>query len=56
MVSVPVLQCDDDENVINEFESISQAERKTSVSSTCIYKALKGKQKYAGGYLWKYKE
>lgn len=56
MVSVPVLQCDDDENVINEFESISQAQRKTSVSSTCIYKALKGKQKYAGGYLWKYKE
>ena len=56
MVPVPVLQCDNNGNVINKFESISQAERETSVSSICIYKALKGKQKHAGGYLWKYKE
>ena len=56
MAPVPVLQCDDNGNVINEFDSISQAERETSASSTCIYKALRGEQKHAGGYVWKYKE
>ena len=56
MIPVPVLQCDDNENIINEFESISQAGRETNISSTCIYKALKGKQKHAGGYVWKYKK
>lgn len=56
MTPIPVLQCDDDENIINEFESISQAERETNISSTCIHKALKGKQKHAGGYVWRYKK
>lgn len=55
MAPVPVLQCDDDGNIVNEFESISQAERETGASSTCIYKALKGEQQHAGGYVWKYK-
>ena len=55
MAPIPVLQCDDAGNVIAEFESISQAERKTGVSNTCIYKALHREQKHAGGYVWKYK-
>ena len=56
MAPVPVLQCDDDGNIVAEFDSISQAERETGASSTCIYKALKGEQKHAGGYIWKYKD
>ena len=56
MTPVPVLQCDDDGTFINEFDSISQAERETSASSTCIYKVLKGEQKHAGGFVWRYKE
>lgn len=55
MIPIPVLQCDDNGNIIAEFESISQAERETSASSTCIYKALHGEQQRAGGFCWKYK-
>ena len=52
---IAILQCDDAGNVIAEFKSISQAKRETGVNSTSIHEMLRGKQKHAGGYVWKYK-
>lgn len=40
-------------NIINEFISISQAERQTSITN--ISKVLRGICKSVGGYYWKYK-
>lgn len=52
----PILQCDDKGRTIAEFDSISQAERETGISWSPIQRALRGEQKHAGGYIWKYKE
>ena len=51
-----VLQMDEDGNILNEYETISDAAREIGVDSKCITDAAKGKQKHAGGYRWKYKE
>lgn len=56
MNPVSILQCDDEGNVIAEFESISQADRETTASRTGISNVLRGAQTHAGGYVWKYKE
>lgn len=54
----PVLQLDDCGNVLNEFNSISDASRwlnkKYSISN--IARCAKGYVKHAAGYVWKYKE
>lgn len=49
-----VLQLDENENIIKEFESVAEAIKITGINhiSDCALK----KCKKAGGYIWKYKE
>ena len=49
----PVLQLDQNGNIIKEFVSIAEATRMTSISN--ISRAIKSKRK-AGSYYWKFKE
>lgn len=53
-VGRPVLQMDDDKNIIERYESIAEAVRKTGIDSKCIRDASKGVQKHAGGFVWRY--
>lgn len=41
---------------IDEFSSVIKAEKELNIFSSSIVKVCKGKQKSAGGYLWKYKK
>jgi hypothetical protein len=52
--SKPILQYDLEGNFIKEWHSISEAKR--WLGSGDIAGCLAGKQKKAGGYIWKYKE
>lgn len=51
----PVLQFDKDNNLIAEFESMSEAFRQTGIQRQDIGKVCLGKLKSAGGYIWKIK-
>ena len=50
-----VLQFDKEMNLIGEYLSIRDAERRTKVVRSNIIKCCNGKVKSAGGYIWKYK-
>ena len=52
----PVLQCDTEGNLIAEFDSVLEAGYACNIWKGGISMVLKGKQKTAGGYVWKYKE
>ena len=54
-LSQKVIQLDLDDNVLNEFESMKQAERETGVFASHIGASCNGKRKSAGGYKWKRK-
>ena len=47
-----VIQLDLNDNVLNEFESMVQAEQETGVSRRNISSCCNGKRKSAGGYKW----
>jgi hypothetical protein len=49
----PILQLDKNLNIINEFQSITDAVNETKVKG--IGNALTGLAKTAGNYIWKYK-
>lgn len=51
-----VLQFTKEGELIAEYPSTREAERKTGYSQSSISKCCKGKYKSAGGYIWKYKE
>ena len=53
---IPVLQLDNDFNIIQEYESSYDAARKLNLDPSCITKCCKGKLKTHGGYRWIYKE
>lgn len=53
MFSIPICQCDKQGNVLNKYESISEASRQTGVPQSNISRTLTGKRKSAGGFLWK---
>jgi len=53
--SKPILKLDDDGNILEEFPSVSAAERAVGVAAQGIRAAANGKQKHAGGFCWKYK-
>lgn len=42
------------EKIINEFDSMIQAQRKTKIPISNISKCCSGERKSAGGYKWKY--
>jgi hypothetical protein len=54
--SKPILQFDLDGNLLNEYASQKEAERKTGVRQSYISYNCVGKQKTAGGFIWKYKD
>ncbi|HSQ88719.1 NUMOD1 domain-containing DNA-binding protein [Romboutsia sp.] len=51
----PIIQLTIDNEFICEYESLSEAYRKTGISSGNICSCCKGILKTAGGYVWKYK-
>lgn len=53
-VMTPIIQYDMDGNVINTFESLSEAERMSGVSSIDIAGVCKGRRASAHGYIFKY--
>lgn len=53
--TIPVLQFDKKNNLIAEFSSINVASIKSNVNKCNISACCKGRQKTAGGYVWKYK-
>jgi len=50
-----ILQYDLEGNFIKEWSSVSEAAKNINVSVSGLSCVLKGKQKTAGGYIWKYK-
>lgn len=50
-----VIQLDLNDNVLNEFESIKQAEQKIGALARNISSCCNGKRKSAGGYKWRKK-
>jgi predicted GIY-YIG superfamily endonuclease len=56
--SKPILQLDKQNNLINEFKSIKDALEclNKSPNNSCITSCLKGRQKTAFGFIWKYKK
>jgi hypothetical protein len=56
--SKPILQIDNQNNLIQEFKSIKEALEHfdKSINNSCITSCLKGRQKTAFGFIWKYKE
>ena len=55
-LSKPVLQFDINKNLLNEYQSVREAERNTGIQSGNICRVCKGKRKYAGGFIWKYSD
>lgn len=49
-----VYQFDKQNNFINEYESVAEAERQTQVPHSNIVKVCNGQRKSAGGYKWSY--
>lgn len=53
--SKKVIQLDLNDNVLNIFESMTQAEQETGVDASSISKCCNGKLKSAGGFKWRKK-
>jgi group I intron endonuclease len=51
----PLLQFDKDEKLIREWDSGIEAGRTLGIHKNCISACLRGKQRTAGGFIWKYK-
>lgn len=52
----PILQMNDELNIIARFESVAEASRQVEISPKSIRDAAKGVQKHAGGYVWRYED
>ena len=50
-----VIQLSLNGSTINEFESISEASRKTGIIRGNIWDVMNGRRNHAGGFKWKYK-
>jgi len=51
---IKIRQYDTNNNLLNEYTSISDASRKTSIQRKLISLYLRGKTNIAGGFIWKY--
>ena len=51
-----VIQTELDGTFVNKYWSLKEASDKTCIGKDNIYRCIKGKNKYAGGYLWLYEE
>jgi len=47
-------QYDEEMNLLNEFNSLSEASRKTNIHKGNMGSCARGERKLAGGYIWKY--
>lgn len=54
--SKALLQYDDQGNLIHRYESVNEAERITGINSKSLRDCAYGRQKHAGGFVWKYEE
>ena len=54
-LSQKVIQLDLNDNILNVFKSMRQAERETGIDATSISGCCNGKRKSAGGYKWRKK-
>ena len=54
-LSQKVIQLDLNDNVLNEFESMKQAEQETGVDESSISRCCNEKRKSAGGFKWRKK-
>ena len=54
-LSKPIIQYDKDGTMIKEYRSIAEADRTSGVKKSNIQHVLCGKNKLAGGFIWKYK-
>jgi hypothetical protein len=54
-LGIPIIQQDKKGNIINEYLSQAEAFRQTGVRQTDISACCIGRQKTAGGYIWKFK-
>jgi hypothetical protein len=52
--SIPVNQFNKDNVFIKYYDGISEASRQTNILTTCICACCKGRQKTAGGFIWRY--
>ena len=50
-----VIQYDQFGNVVDEYESIMEAQRATKIFHQSIISACKGRRHSAGGFIWRYK-
>lgn len=53
--SIKVIQLDLNDNILNVFKSMTQAEKETGALASHISKCCNGKSKSAGGYKWRKK-
>lgn len=53
--SIPILQFAKDGTFIKEWPSLSDAERQLGILHSSICMCLKGRNKSAGGFVWRYK-
>ncbi len=54
--SIPIIQLDEDENIINEFSSIKEAASALKINRSTIYRYLKSDRKTCKTFILKYKE
>lgn len=52
--SKPLIQFSLSGEKINEYPSIRKASKESNIDATCISRAASGKNKTAGGYIWKF--
>jgi hypothetical protein len=43
-----------DGNLIDSYESASEASRITGISKTCIARCCRGERESSGGFIWRY--
>lgn len=51
---IPVIQYDDDGNIIGKYESSADASRITGIRKSGIIMCCNGQRKHCGGYIWKH--
>lgn len=49
-----VIQMDDDLNIIKKYDTVADASREVGINEKSIREVAKGRQKHAGGFIWKY--
>ena len=53
--SIPILQLTKDGEFVKEWPSAREAERQLGIAQSHICACLKGRLKFAGGFIWRYK-